>query len=92
MKRLLIGLVVLMLAAGVANATRPTVETSAIDRDDVLSPNRVNVVFWFDDMESGAEGWISEGRVRVNGQQMEGNIVPVLASGKTHHVQVIMGS
>jgi len=57
MKRLLIALVVLTLAAGVANATRPVVETSVIDRGDVLSANRANVVFWFDDMEGGDNGW-----------------------------------
>jgi len=55
MKRLLIALVVLALAAGVANATRPVVETSVIGRDEV-SPNRA-VIIWFDDMESGINGW-----------------------------------
>jgi cellobiose phosphorylase len=29
--------------------------------------------------------------IRVNGQEIEGNIVPLLAVGQTHRVQVIMG-
>jgi hypothetical protein len=56
MKRLLIVLAVLALAAGAANATRPTEETAVINSADV-SQNRVNVVFWFDDMEGGDNGW-----------------------------------
>jgi hypothetical protein len=44
-----------MLAAGVANATRPVVESEMIDRDDV-SPSRLTT-FWFDDMEGGDNGW-----------------------------------
>jgi hypothetical protein len=56
MKRLLIALVVLALAVGVANATRPVVETSVIGRNEV-SRDRADVIFWFDDMESGDNGW-----------------------------------
>jgi hypothetical protein len=56
MKRLLIGLVVLVLAAGVANATRPAEDTSVVLDRNALTNERVDV-FWFDNVESGVNGW-----------------------------------
>jgi hypothetical protein len=55
MKRLLIGLAVLTLTAGVG-AARLSVETP-IGRDDVSAPGRDVVIFWSDDMEGGENGW-----------------------------------
>jgi hypothetical protein len=55
MKRIAIGLIVLALAVGVANAVRPVEETAVIAVDDA-SPARPPI-YWFDDMEGGDNGW-----------------------------------
>ncbi len=55
MRKTAIALFALVLAAGVANATRPVAETWVIERDDAL-PGRTGVC-WLDDMEDGDNGW-----------------------------------
>ncbi|MBM3307494.1 MAG: hypothetical protein FJY74_04130 [Candidatus Eisenbacteria bacterium] len=64
MKRLLIGLVVLALAAGVAGAKRPAEDVQYFGRNDApppaeWSPSRdvIPKTFFFDDVESGVNGW-----------------------------------
>jgi hypothetical protein len=81
MKRLLIALVVLAMAVGVANATRPTVE-SAIGRNDVTM-NRATI-FWSDDMESGENGW-THGDFTASGAPPRFHVDSYMAYGGSGH-------
>jgi hypothetical protein len=56
MKRLVIVLAIMALFAGMATAKL----TVATPTHELEGPNRLNTVFWFDDIESGVNGWTTE--------------------------------
>jgi hypothetical protein len=82
MKRLVMSLIVLALAAGVASATHPAVETAIIDRDAV-SPIRLTT-FWSDDMESGENGW-THGDWTATGSPPRFHVDTYMAYGDAGH-------